>query len=540
MKTKKIISILTALTLAAAMTGCTQTQDSSKSSSSVGSKTDESSISSSGVKEDSSVEGEAPITNDMAPTDTGEAVPKSAYEGTADGKRSYSAEAATDSARGADTKSPAMSPSADKGFTEVAPDEAAGAPDAADMPLVDVAPETESPTESHSSALEPGSVELIGPEISKPVESDPEETEPIISEPEESETIVSEPEVSVLPEAGKLTAGEWNDNENWGFFMNLVNSDKIQFPCFGIDPRYRVELTVKNEKGEPVPNANAELFDDNGHKSLWKAVTDKNGKAYLFAQETTQKASAVVTSGNESTIVETFSLSSGNNDGQGRSTANGKSFDVKLNSEPVTYKATDIMFIMDATDSMSDEMMFLQSEFSAIASAAGTDNTKYSVNFYRDEGDDYVTRCYDFTDDVANVQKTLNAQVADGGGDMPEAVAQVLDECINKASWREDSVKIAFLIYDAPAHHDELEATLQKNIAAASEKGIRLIPVVSSGSDRETELFGRAAAIQTGGTYVFLTDDSGIGDSHLEPIIGEYKVEKLYDIILRVIGNYKQ
>ena len=74
----------------------------------------------------------------------------------------------------------------------------------------------------------------------------------------------------------------------------------------------------------------------------------------------------------------------------------------------------------------------------------------------------------------------------------------------------------------------------------AAKKGIRLIPIVSSNSERNTELFGRAGAIVTGGTYVFLTDDSNIGDSHLEPIIGEYKVEKLYDIIIRVINEYRQ
>ena len=85
--------------------------------------------------------------------------------------------------------------------------------------------------------------------------------------------------------------------------------------------------------------------------------------------------------------------------------------------------------------------------------------------------------------------------------------------------WKEDSVKLAFLIYDAPPHdgkEKELIAAAQK----ASERGIRLIPVVASDNDRDTELFGRALAITTGGTYVFLTDDSGIGNSHEEPIIG--------------------
>jgi hypothetical protein len=54
-------------------------------------------------------------------------------------------------------------------------------------------------------------------------------------------------------------------------------------------------------------------------------------------------------------------------------------------------------------------------------------------------------------------------------------------------------------------------------------------------NERETELFGRALSIMTDSNYVFLTDDSGVGDSHLEPIIGAYDVELLHDIIVRNI-----
>ena len=110
---------------------------------------------------------------------------------------------------------------------------------------------------------------------------------------------------------------------------------------------------------------------------------------------------------------------------------------------------------------------------------------------------------------------------------------------MNSKSWSEESVKIAFLIFDAPPH-DEKAAETVAAVKKAAERGIKLIPIVSSNSDRNTEMFGRAAAITTGSTYIFLTDDSGIGESHLEPIIGDYKVEKLYDIIIRVINEYKQ
>ena len=76
-------------------------------------------------------------------------------------------------------------------------------------------------------------------------------------------------------------------------------------------------------------------------------------------------------------------------------------------------------------------------------------------------------------------------------------------------------------------------------VRSAAARGIHLIPVVSSGAERDVELFGRAIAICTNGTYVFLTDDSGVGDSHLEPMVGDYTVELLHDVIVRIIGEYQ-
>ena len=42
----------------------------------------------------------------------------------------------------------------------------------------------------------------------------------------------------------------------------------------------------------------------------------------------------------------------------------------------------------------------------------------------------------------------------------------------------------------------------------------------------------------SGGTYVFLTDHSGVGNPHLEPTIGPYDVEKLNSLLVRLIDNY--
>lgn len=355
----------------------------------------------------------------------------------------------------------------------------------------------------------------------------------VIPEDDSKQIIEVEPEV---PRSGLLTAGEWNDNNNWGFFTNLVNNDKISFPGYCADPRYRVAVTVTDSSDKPLANAKTRLLDKDGNV-IWQAVTDKNGIAYLFGSENNLGKSVEVESGGKKQTFDTA-----NNtpvDTQSVQKSGSAEMTVKFDGEGKFYNQNEIMFILDTTGSMGDEMLFLQSEFTAITNEIGTENTKYSVNFYRDEGDEYVTKCFDFTDNVADLQKKLNSETANGGGDLPEAVAEVLTETMNNSNWSDESVKLAFLIFDAPPHEEKAAETIAA-VKKAAERGIRLIPIVSSNSDRDTEMFGRAAAITTGGTYVFLTDDSGIGESHLEPIIGDYKVEKLYDIIIRIINDYKQ
>ena len=338
------------------------------------------------------------------------------------------------------------------------------------------------------------------------------------------------------PEAGILTAGEWRDHENWGFFSNLVKSETIRFPSFGLDPCHRVSVDLTDAAGAPLPNAQVTLLDKDG-KELWKSVTDKNGKAYLFEMNGAHATSVKAAAGGAETSADIPASTDGTQGGAAACT--DRAVTVKLDAAASANKKTQIMFIVDTTGSMSDEMLYLQSDFTAIADEVGDADTQYSALFYKDEGDTYVTRGKGFTSDTDAIKKQLNAETADGGGDEPEAVAEAFTEAFVSENWQDDAVKVAFLIYDAPPH-DGKEAELETAIKAASEKGIHLVPVVSSNGSRETELFGRACAILTNGSYVFLTDHSGVGGSHLEPIIGDYKVEKLHDIIVRVIQEYKQ
>jgi len=50
----------------------------------------------------------------------------------------------------------------------------------------------------------------------------------------------------------------------------------------------------------------------------------------------------------------------------------------------------------------------------------------------------------------------------------------------------------------------------------------------------------RFLSISTNGTYVFITDHSGIGNSHLEPTVGPYQVEFLNNQMVRLINKYAE
>jgi hypothetical protein len=70
--------------------------------------------------------------------------------------------------------------------------------------------------------------------------------------------------------------------------------------------------------------------------------------------------------------------------------------------------------------------------------------------------------------------------------------------------------------------------------------GVHVYPIASSGIDDATEYQMRATAQLTGGRYLFLTDDSGIGNSHAEPHIPCYAVSRLDHAVVRMVETELQ
>ncbi len=216
---------------------------------------------------------------------------------------------------------------------------------------------------------------------------------------------------------------------------------------------------------------------------------------------------------------------------------------------PGPKQTLDVSLVIDTTGSMSDEIGYLQAEFAALSDAIFEQypnaEQRWSLVLYRDEGDAYLTQKHDFVSDKLAFQSTLGGASAEGGGDTPEAPDEGLAEAAT-LTWREsdETAKLAFWIADAP-HHVAKAGALAEAVRSLVGLGVHLYPVASSGVDELTEISMRSAAQLSGGRYLFLTDDSGVGGAHKEPTIPCYFVTKLDDAILRMVdielsGTYRE
>jgi len=200
----------------------------------------------------------------------------------------------------------------------------------------------------------------------------------------------------------------------------------------------------------------------------------------------------------------------------------------------------DIGFVVDTTGSMGDELAWLTKDLSSIirqarAHAPGV-NIRYGLVLYRDQGDQYVVRNMGFTDDLNQMRRFLRQQRANGGGDYPEAAAEALESAV-ALNWRRgQGERLLFHIADAPPHSHDAARYLHAAQAGAA-KNIHIFGLGASGVAVESEYLMRQASAMTEGRYLFLTDDSGVGNSHGEPTTSCYLVTQLSDLMTRVIGS---
>ena len=357
--------------------------------------------------------------------------------------------------------------------------------------------------------------------------------------PDESAEDSTEKEPEKKP-AGLITAGAWNDNDNYAAWLDLFmqgeettgkfyNRNQEDY-SWGFTSLNRIKVTVKNGENV-VAGAKVTAKDEDG-KLLFEGVSDANGVAYLFTDKDAGK----------------IEITSGEGTAEAAFTAENRELKVDLETAESKKDIIELMFVVDVTGSMGDELSFLNNEIADVVNRVAAAYAEAQINlallFYRDHIDKEVFKYYDFVDVTTEEglkaqQQAIAAQKASGGGDYAEAVEEALAMAVEK-QWSDGATtKIIFQILDAPPHSKLSNQTnMRAAVHAAAKKGIRVCPVLCSGADSLTEYVMRQAAIYTGGTFVFVTDDSGIGNAHHDPQLPNVTVEALNSLMVRLINGY--
>ncbi|MCL4266594.1 MAG: VWA domain-containing protein [Anaerolineae bacterium] len=335
-----------------------------------------------------------------------------------------------------------------------------------------------------------------------------------------------------LAESSRLRAGEVDDNENWAEYLAYLQSYTAENVIpLAVSERHTIQVVdalSRPMSGVPIRiEVNGELVTE--------LRTHSDGTVLFFpGLYSSQTGSYEVTAVNGAQTVSMLLAVGGA--GQNRQlmfTGEG---------ERGTAVPLDILFLIDATGSMADEIRQLKDNMVAIAMQINTLPSQPDVRFsfvtYRDRTDDFPVNLFPFTANLEPFVAALAAIEARGGGDYPEDLHAGLAIALHGADWRqENGVSLIFLIADAPPHLDYPgQDDYTTHLRQAATQGIKIYPIASSGLDTQGEYIFRQLAQVTNGRFIFLTADTGITAAD-EPtfVVTNYSVADLDDLIVQIV-----
>ena len=410
------------------------------------------------------------------------------------------------------------------------------------------------PSSTYSPTMELA-VESEAPAADAPAETAPtivikkeaEAGEAAAVESVEVEKKVESPSESLRParveQIDPLKAGEVDDNQKWDDYLTYRRG--YQGPLVhdrDVSERYTIQAL--DADGHPIMDANVRFFL--GNQEIYQAYTYANGQALFhplalgLTTEYGDEFLVVVKKGNAVTKFTMPRLHSQQTFGGSETWT--ATLDLTQRADSVNL---DLLFLIDATGSMDDEINAIQTTIFDVA--ARIDNlperpdVRYGMVTYRDRGDQFISRNYDFVNNVDAFSRNLSSVQAQGGGDYPESLNEGLHNALHDVEWRsDDAVRLIFLVADAPPHLDyrqDFDYALEMETAARS--AIKIFPIASSGLDDQGEYIFRQLAQFTQGRFIFLTYDgptnSGKSGDVTTHHVDSYSVDTLDDLLVKLV-----
>ncbi len=156
-------------------------------------------------------------------------------------------------------------------------------------------------------------------------------------------------------------------------------------------------------------------------------------------------------------------------------------------SEKAKRPRMDLAFCIDTTGSMQGELDVVKTKMkelvAKLSSTKPVPDIRVGLVAFRDRGDDYVTKVFQFTEDIDKIVKDISDLQAGGGGDAPEAVNQALHTAVTDLKWDESkkATKVLFLIGDAGPNQYSGDFNWKTECSNAIGRGIQINTIGCNG-----------------------------------------------------------
>lgn len=184
----------------------------------------------------------------------------------------------------------------------------------------------------------------------------------------------------------------------------------------------------------------------------------------------------------------------------------------------------DVVFVLDATGSMGDEIEPVKQHIwniaNQIASGNPRPNLRVGLVIYRDRNDSEPTRMTALTSDLDAMHTALMGVTAQGGGDYPEDVDAGLALALHEMNWGQHSARMVFLVGDAPAQRYP-DRSHERLVSYAADHQIEISTIECSGLDARGHAEFAALANRTHGMMTALTyaQDQQLADGRTQTIL---------------------